>query len=146
MSGAIRSLFAFAAVSTCLAGCQTGTEPSDGVRMQLPDTVLDRPSSGPAIVAFTISNLSSQRVYVSRCGTRIMTAVDQYRAGQWSQYSGDGCFAIYDMSPLALDPGASITGSRAVGEAGRFRLRAGATRDPQQDYTWDVGLAVFEVR
>jgi len=75
-----------------------------------------------------------------------MTAVDEYRAGQWSQYSGDGCFAIYDMSPLALDPGGSLTGSRAVGDAGRFRLRAGATRDPQQAYTWDVGLAVFEVR
>jgi len=75
-----------------------------------------------------------------------MTAVDQYRAGQWSQFSGDGCFAIYDMSPLALDPGVRITGSRAVAEVGHFRLRAGATRDPQQDYTWDVGLAAFEVR
>jgi len=146
MSGPLRSLFAFAAISTCLGGCQTGTGPSDGVRLQLSGTVFYRPSSGPAIVAFTITNLSSRRVYLSRCGTRIMTAVDQYRAGQWSQYSGDGCFAIYDMSPLALDPGASITGSRAVGDAGRFRLRAGATRDPQQDYTWDVGLAVFEVR
>jgi hypothetical protein len=142
----LRSLFTVAAISTCFAGCQTGTGPSDGVRMQLPGTVFYRPSSGPAIVAFTITNLSSQRVYLSRCGTRIMTAVDQYRGGQWSQYSGDGCFAIYDMSPLALDPGASITGSRAVADAGRFRLRAGATMDPQQDYTWDVGLAVFEVR
>jgi hypothetical protein len=146
MSGALRSLAAFAGISTCLAGCQTGTEPADGVRIQLPGTIFYRPSAGPAIVAFTITNLSSQRVYVSRCGTRIMTAVDQYRAGQWSQYSGDGCYAIYGMSPLALDPGVSITGSRAVGEAGRFRLRAGATKDPQQDYTWDIGLAVFEVR
>jgi hypothetical protein len=75
-----------------------------------------------------------------------MTAVDQYTAEQWSEYSGDGCFAIYDMSPLALDAGASVTGSRAVADVGRFRLRAGATKDPQQAFTWDVGLAVFEVR
>jgi len=142
----VRSLFAFGAISAYLVGCQTATGPSDGVRIQLRGTVFYRPSSGPAIVPFTITNMSSQRVYLSRCGTRIMTAVDQYRAGQWSQYSGDGCFAIYDMSPLALDPGASITGSRTVADAGRFRLRAGATKDPQQDYRWDVGLAVFEVR
>ena len=146
MSRPLRSLFAFATISTCLAGCQTGTGPSDAVRMQLAGAVFHRPSSGPAIVPFTITNMGSQRVYLSRCGTRIMTAVDQYRAGQWSEFSGDGCFAIYDTSPLALDPGARITGSRAVSDAGRFRLRAGATRDPQQAYRWDVGLAVFEVR
>jgi hypothetical protein len=114
--------------------------------MQLGDTVFQRPSSGPVIVPFTITNLTSQRVYLSRCASRLMTTVDQYTAGQWSDYSGDGCFAIYDMSPLAVDPGASVTGSRAVADVGRFRLRAGATKDPQQAFTWDVGLAVFEVR
>src|SRR2546426_7136051 len=116
----LRSLFTVAAISTCFARCQTGTGPSDGVRMQLPGTVFYRPSSGPAIVAFTITNPSSQRVYLSRCGTRVMTAVDQYRGGQWSQYGGDGGFAIYDMSPLALDPRASITRSPSFACPRRF--------------------------
>ena len=137
-----RSLFAFAAVSTCLSACQTSTEPSNALRMQLASTVFQH----PAIVPFTITNMSAQRQYLSRCGSRIMTAVDQYTAGQWSQYSGDACQAINDMSPLALEPGASVTSARAVGDAGRFRLRAGATSDLQQGYTWNVGLAVFEAR
>ncbi len=142
----LRSLCAFAAVSTCLSACQTGTEPSNALRMQLAGTVFQRRSPDPAIVPFTITNLTAQRQYLSRCGSRIMTAVDQYTARQWSQYSGDACQAIYDMSPLALEPGASVTSARAVGEAGRFRLRAGATSDLQHAYTWNVGLAVFEVR
>jgi hypothetical protein len=145
MVRSIRSLCLFAALSVTLSACQTGTEPSTAVRMQLAATVFQRPIPEPAVVQFTITNVSAQRVYLPHCGSRVMTAIDQYAGGQWSQISSDACLTNVDMSPLPLEPGASLTSSASIGVVGRFRLRAGATTDPQQPYTWNVGLVVFDV-
>ena len=146
MDSPLRALVACVTFGLCVSACQAGTEPSGAVRMDLGGTVFQRPSPDPAVVPFTISNVSTRRVYLSRCGSRIMTAVDRYVSGHWSDYSGDGCPANQDMSPLPLEPGASLTSSRELYDAGVFRLRAGATGDPQQPYVWNVGLAGFEVR
>ena len=146
MGASLRSLFACGALGLCVSACQAGTEPSGAVRMELSGTVFQRATPDPAVVTFTVSNVSMKRVYLSRCGSRIMTAIDQYVSGQWSAYSTDGCAADQDMSPLPLDPGGSMTSTRGLYDAGVFRLRAGATGDPAQPYVWNVGLVRFEVR
>ena len=54
-----------------------------------------------------------------------MAVVDRVVGTRWRQYSGDGCRTNEDMSGLAIDAGGTLSSSRAISDAGRFRLRIG---------------------
>ena len=99
----------------------------------------------PGAVAFTVTNTSSQRFFVSGCGSRIMAAVDRAQGRGWQQYSGDGCLTIEDMSPLPVEPGATLTSARGVYGHGRFRIRIGVMPVAATDYSWTPTSKSFDV-
>ncbi len=97
-------------------------------------------------VSFTVTNAGETAVRLARCGDRLMLAVDVRVAVAWNEYSGDGCRAIYDMSPWELAPGATLSGSRGFQEAGHYRLRFGVAADPAEMLDWTVASPSFVVR
>ena len=103
-------------------------------------------SSEWARVTFRTSNLGSAAVYLRRCGDRVMAAVERWESGKWVQVSGDGCLAVNDMSAVPLQPGASRDDLRSIGERGRYRLRLGIARSPNEQPAWDALSNTFDVK
>lgn len=99
----------------------------------------------PARVDFSVTNSSRQRMWLSRCGDRIMTTVDTAFGPGWQQFSGDGCLAVAPEWPLAIEPGATLESNRGVYAHGRFRLRIGAAADAEADYSWTPSSTGFEI-
>jgi len=129
------------------AACGDSVSPGSTLRVSTtsPAFVLIS-SSELARVTFRTSNLGSAAVYLSRCGDRVVAAVERWEGGKWVQFSGDYCLAVSDMSPVPLQPGASRDDLRTIGERGRYRLRLGTSQSPSEQPTWDAVSNVFEVK
>ena len=133
-----------------LAGCDSALSPSTEVRVETLETTVDLAPVGAAVgalIPFRVVNASDSPVFLAQCGGRIMTAVDRRGDdGDWVQYSGDGCVASLDMSPIELAPNARIASDRWIDEAGVYRFRVGSTRSSQAAIEWRTLSNPFVVR
>lgn len=80
---------------------------------------------------FTVTNHGARSIPLPRCGDRLMVGVERREGGQWVQYSGDSCLAIYPMDPVELQPGQVLQGTRELREPGIYRLRIGVSNPKQ---------------
>jgi hypothetical protein len=106
--------------------------------------MLNLSEEGLAEIPFTIENRGGAPAFVSRCGERIMTAVDRREGEAWSEYRGDGCPAIYAMIPLEIGPGQSVSSVLVVWEPGSYRIRIGTSSGASDQ--WTVTSNSFTVR
>src|SRR5688572_11090604 len=64
------------------------------------------PPSGLSVtVRFQTRNNGTRPVSVARCGDRLTAVIDRRERNEWVQVSGGACLAIYDMSPVRVNPG-----------------------------------------
>lgn len=134
-------------VGSLFVACDDTTGPSEsGLRVLTSDDRLVLPAQGMAEVSFIITNRGGTSVFLSRCGNRIMSAIDRKERGSWAQYSGDLCQAIYDMSPLEIGPGESLHSMRSIHKAGTYRLRIGARSSRTATAQWTTVSESFTVK
>lgn len=135
-------------VGSLLVACDDTTGPSDsGLRLSTLEDRLVLPAQGVVDVSFTITNRGETSAFLSRCGDRIMSAIDRKGSdGSWAQYNGDMCLAIYDMSPLEIAPGESLHGMRGLHEVGTYRLRIGTSSNPSATAQWTTVSDSFTVK
>jgi len=129
-----------------VTACPGTSAPVGGLVIRTSAVSFSRQASEPAVIDFTVTNTFDHRVYLARCGPRIMSALDRAGASGWEQYSGDACIAILDMSPLPIDPGVTLQSSRAIHDPGQYRLRIGVIGDTEQTYAWESASGAFVVR
>jgi len=127
--------------ATILAGCGSPLSPGAALLVQVRSVTPGYPAS----VDFSVTNLTHQRLWLSRCGDRIMTAIDTAAGLTWRQVSGDGCLDVAPQWPLAIEPGATRGSTRGLYAHGRFRLRIGAASAADADYSWTPGSSSFEI-
>ena len=142
----MRMSLCLAFLSPLVTACAGTSAPVAGLVVRTSAVSYTRRASEPAIIDFTVTNTYDHRVYLARCGPRIMSALDRAAASGWAQYSGDACVAIYDMSPLPIEPGVTLGSSRSVYDLGQYRLRIGIISDTGQTYAWESASATFLVR
>ncbi len=102
-----------------LAACSDSTGPAGAVRITATADAAAPPGSDN--VTFSVENRSGRTVQMLLCSdTEVTLVVERRVAGRWQDYAGDPCFAMYQ--PVDLAPGATRTETRAVREAGEYRL------------------------
>jgi hypothetical protein len=139
--------FSLAVAGIALLGaCSALSGPTQHVEVNVSGATFERIGS-PAIatVPFNVRNRGSASVFVARCDTRVMAAVDRWNGQSWVEYSGDACLAIYPMAALEVAPGASAGASQLVDEPGKYRLRIGAANAATSDLDWTIVSTHFEV-
>ena len=135
-----------AVIAVALGACSSSSGPTHAVAVDVSGSTFERIGT-PAIatVPFIITNRGSGSVFVARCDTRVMTAVDRWNGQSWTEYSADACIAIYPMAALELAPGASALANRSFPEPGKYRLRIGATNIATGGPDWSIVSSDFEV-
>lgn len=137
-------LFGMAALG---ASCTSPVGPSVGLRVETSAEVFVIPARGESVaVRFVTGNLGEKPVYVARCGDRVMAAVERWEATEWVQFSGDGCYAVYNMALLAISAGERREDTRSIRERGVYRLRLGSAPEANQQPGWNLVSNVFEIR
>ncbi len=135
------------AVTTLMLGaCSSLSGPISVVEVNISGASFARVGT-PAIatVPFRATNRGSASVFVARCGTRVMAAVDRWNGQAWVQYSGDACVAIYTVAGLELTPGSSAVASRTLLESGRYRVRIGTSNTASGGFEWSIVSRDFEI-
>ena len=115
----MRTLRLFPLLALLLAACSDSTGPGAGVRM----TTMVNGDAPPSAdnVTLTIQNRGSRTVQMLLCSdTEVSLAIERRVEGEWEDYAGDACFAVY--RPVDLEPGATRAETRSVREAGRYRF------------------------
>jgi hypothetical protein len=105
-----------AAICVILAACADGTGPRTVLVTRIDRAVLD--SAGSLNVSFTITNVGTQPEDVPACGGQPNPTIQRQQAKRWEGFAGGLCVAIYSMVPVSLQPGASISGTTDVFQAG----------------------------
>ena len=99
------------------------------VRLAAPSFAL--PTAGAATVAFAVANRGATAVRVtSRCGDRLLPAIERRAGERWATYAGGICPAVLDASPLSLGPGAERVDTVSIADPGQYRLVLGTERAP----------------
>jgi hypothetical protein len=131
---------ALGVVVILLGACQWLTEPREAVEVRVVEVFeMIQPESdgGPWSVEFQVTNNGRRQAYLYRCGW-IGSMVEREQDGVWVQFSGAACQTVYDMSPIAIAPGETLSGTRVVWGPGRYRLRIGVMSDLAGEYEWSV--------
>ena len=139
--------FSLAGAGMALLGaCSAISGPTKVVEVNVAAATFERVGT-PAIatVPFNVRNRGSASVFVARCDTRVMAAVDRWNGQSWVEYSGDACPAIYSTAPLEIAPGASASASRSVVEPGKYRLRIGAADAATSAVDWSIVSSHFQI-
>ena len=114
-----------------LAACTSATSPTADRVVASAAAVEVRPASltfvrspqGIAEVRYTVSNGSANPVLLtSRCGDRLAPVIERQVAGEWEQYAGGFCQAIYLSSPVPLPAGARREEVSVIADPGVYRL------------------------
>ena len=118
-----------AAMGVILAACLDGTGPRTTLVTRIDRAEAD--SAGSLNVAFTITNVGTQPEDVPACGGQPGPGVQRLQGRRWEEYAGGLCLAIYSMVPVSLQPGASISGTTNIFQAGPgiYRLVISYQRD-----------------
>jgi len=120
------SSIARAACVVFIVGCNDPAQPFAQGEIRLAALTFARIAPSGADVRYTVANPSATSVRITtRCGDALMPAIEQLSGNRWRQYSSGGCLAIYDMSPVDLDPGAQREGVVHIRESGQYRLVLG---------------------
>ena len=129
-----------------LSACSSPAGPRNVVEVDVAGATFDRVGA-PAIatVPFSVTNRGISSVFVARCNSRVMAAVDRWDGHSWAQYSSDACPAIYTTAPMELVPGASVATSRPVLDAGTYRLRIGTAAAASSEPGWSTVSSQFQV-
>ena len=129
-----------------LGACSSSSGPGNAVEVNVSGGSFERIGTpAMATIPFSITNRGSASVFVARCDTRVMTAVDRWNGESWTDYSGDICLGINTSIPLELAPGESAIANRSIHEPGRYRLRIGALDAASGDVDWSIVSGQFEV-
>jgi hypothetical protein len=136
----VHSLWVVLFVPACQ---QLGTSPEpDGLLVQTGGSTFTRdPALGSATVPFSVVNRGRSTLYLTRCGERLMAALERWENGQWVQYSGDACQTIYPMDPHPLAPSASVSSVHRILEPGRYRLRPGVQTSASEPTIWTAAIS-----
>lgn len=135
---------AFLLTSGC-GGLFTGpASPDLLVELEEPHVVRD-PNTGYASVAYFLRNTGESTIFLSRCGEHLSSVLDRWEGGQWVQFQSHPCPAIYDMSALPLHAQDQRSGTRAVHEPGRYRLRFGTSEVRDGAVVWRAASRAFTV-
>ena len=118
-----------AAMCVILAACVDGTGPRTVLVTRIDRAGLD--SAGSLNVSFTITNVGREPEDVPACGGQPGPNVQRLQASRWEEFAGGLCLAIYSMVPVSLQPGASISGTTNIFQAGPgiYRLVISYQRD-----------------
>ena len=140
----LSSLIAAAAL---LGACSNPTWSDNAIEVSVSGESFQRIGSpAAATVPFTVENRSSGSIFVGRCDEAVMTGLDRLDGENWVEYSGDLCLAIYPMDPMEIAPGSSRAASRAVLEAGTYRIRISAALARSAVLDHAIVSNQFEVR
>jgi len=118
-----------AAMCVILAACVDSTGPRTVLVTRIDRAVLD--SAGSLNVSFTITNVGTQPEDVPACEGQPGPTVQRLQGRRWEEFAGGLCLAIYSMVPVSLQPGARMSGTTNVFQAGPgiYRLVISYQRD-----------------
>jgi hypothetical protein len=123
--------------------CQLVTEPRDlGLEVRVVEVT--QPVSHGWTVGLRVTNHGRRAAYLNRCGW-ISSVVEREQNGVWVESSGAACQTVHDMSPIAIAPGETHSGTRGGSGPGRYRLRLGVKVDLSGEYEWTVLSNEFSV-
>ena len=141
-----RLLLIGSAIAT-FGACSPSSGPANVLDVSVPGAAFERVGTpASASVPFSVTNRGSASVFIARCGSRVMAALDRWNGQGWIEYSGDACKAVEMMAPLELAPGASVTTSRSVLDSGKFRLIIGTADGASSSLNWSIHSRDFEIR
>jgi len=104
--------------NTATAGGPDGS--TDGITIVA--SVVSHTSAGDS-VTIRISNVGSRTEFFSRCGAEPLVLMQQFVNGVWTGgVQNFMCVAPAAPGPVRLAPGASLTVSRVLSVAGRYRF------------------------
>ena len=142
------SIMRLATVGTLLVfatACALVGPSDDRLDVKITEVEIQPAPANGALVTFSVTNLGNGSVWLERCGDRVMAAVDYAVGPGWVPYSGDACLAIYDMSPLELEAGTTVSSARSILKPGVYRIRLGFRETPGGDVSWDAVSDGFSV-
>ncbi len=140
-------LLSLVSAAVLFGGCSSTSSPNNVVEVRVGGTSFER-GGVPAIadIPFTLTNRGSASVFVSRCDSRAMAAIDRWNGQAWVQYSADVCETVFDASALELLPGTSIQSTRSVLDPGHYRLRVGTAEASSGSFDWSTASLRFGVQ
>lgn len=109
----VRRFAVLSALLLSVASCQDSTGLA-GVAFAVSRQTVQ---ADPGVVAyrFVVINQSDATIWMNACNRIVSPDIDFVVGGRTvDTMSGGFCLAIYDMSPIALEPGQSYEGERAV--------------------------------
>jgi len=108
-------------VYATLVACADGTGPHTTLVTRVDRAVLD---SAGLKVSFRITNVGTRNEDVPACGGQPVPRIQTRLGTRWEEFAGGLCLAIYDMQPVSLQPGTSISGTAGAfhAEPGIYRL------------------------
>jgi hypothetical protein len=136
-----------AAAIAALLACSAISGPANVVEVDVAGAIFDRIGT-PAIatVPFSIRNRGATSIFVTRCDTRLTTAVERWDGQGWAGYAADICQAVYTSAPLELAPGVSAAANWSLHDAGKYRIRIGVADAAGSGVNRSLVSSEFEVR
>jgi hypothetical protein len=128
-------------LAAVLSTCRTSLEPRPIVVVVVSAVRGD----SPALVDFSVKNVSGEQVLLSHCGSRVMAAVDSAAATGWVDYSSDACIGTEPQLPLPLAAGTVVSSTRGVYGHGRVRLRVGVITAAPGGFDWTPSSPAFDI-
>lgn len=95
---------------------------------------------------FTVRNVGSHVVFVSRCGDRVRPAVDRLGDDGWVNATASACQDNLPQAPWPLSPGEARVDSVTISQTGTYRLRVALTRETVNASSLSVASPRFVVR
>jgi hypothetical protein len=110
-------------IGLCLAA--TYVAAGCGLTAPLPEpAALDVQSSRvSAATGFSVRNIGTQVVFVSRCGDHVLPDIERRVGNEWVNAASAICPAIFPMVPIRLEVGAVLRDSVTIQATGTYRLR-----------------------
>jgi hypothetical protein len=127
-----------AGVVSVASACGNPTEPRHAIDVRL--AAREYTLTGPSVqVSYSVQNLSNVTVdLTSRCGDRLVPAVERRQADRWEQSSGGICLAVFDASPVPLPAGERRDEVTFASDVGEYRLVIATDRGPAVSETFVV--------
>ena len=118
-----------AIIGVTVARCSDASGPPSTLVTRIDRAALD--STNSLVVSFTITNAGQRSEDVPACGGQVGPRIQKELGVGWEEFAGGLCLAIYSTVPIALPPGASVSGTTGAwrGGAGRYRLVISYGRD-----------------
>ena len=98
-----------------LPGCSLlPTEAEQGVEVSIDSIDAQRGPEMDYVLSFSVRNSGPSAIGLSRCGDNLLPELQRRTNGVWLNASAPVCLAIYDTSPLLLEPGETRHGRHSA--------------------------------